>query len=57
MLTGTEYGRVRAMFDEQGLYFQHEQKLVLERLVGNRMILTSWKKIPTIRKFLEDCTK
>lgn len=45
------------MFDEQGLYFRHEQKLVMERLVGNRMILTSWRKIPTVRKFLEDCTK
>lgn len=40
------------MFDENGLYFWQEQKIVIERNIGGRFSLTSWKKIPAIRAFL-----
>lgn len=40
------------MFDDDGLIFQHEQKLVIERCVGGRFVLSSWQKVPTIRDFL-----
>lgn len=40
------------MFDGHGLYFQHEQKLVIERNIGNRMVLSSWKKIDGLRSFV-----
>lgn len=44
--------RIR-LFDRDGLYFQHDQKLVVERLVGEGGNLTSWKKIPNLRNALE----
>lgn len=42
--------RIR-LFDSKGLYFQHDQKLVVERISDGRHTLTSWKKIPQ----LQDC--
>ncbi|MDJ0630503.1 MAG: hypothetical protein QNJ44_19760 [Rhodobacter sp.] len=41
-----------SMYDDQGLYFRHEQKLVIERNIGDRMVLSSWQKVPTVRNFL-----
>ena len=40
------------LFDELGVYFEHQQDVALERLVGGRFVLTSWRKIPQISKFL-----
>lgn len=40
------------MFDEQGVYFEHRQELVIEMKVGERMVLASWKRVPEIRDFL-----
>ncbi|WP_127044800.1 hypothetical protein [Pseudorhodobacter sp. E13] len=40
------------IFDDHGLYFEHEQELALERLVSGRFILSSWKKVPKVREFL-----
>lgn len=44
--------RIR-LFDRGGLYFQHDQKLVVERLTDEGGKLTSWKKIPNLRIALE----
>ncbi len=43
--------RIR-VFDKDGLYFQSDQKLVVERLGEISGHLTSWKKIPALRKSL-----
>ncbi|MEM6478578.1 MAG: hypothetical protein AAF647_05985 [Pseudomonadota bacterium] len=40
------------LFDDEGLYFAHEQKLVIERKVGERFMLTSWRKVPNLRNYL-----
>lgn len=39
--------RIR-LFDDDGLYFEHDQKLVVERLSDGKSALTSWKKIPQL---------
>lgn len=39
------------IFDEDGTYFRHQQRLAFERMVGGRFVLTSWKKIPSVAKF------
>lgn len=38
--------------DRNGLYFQTDQKLVVERIRENGSALTSWKKIPQLRESL-----
>ncbi|MDO6732836.1 hypothetical protein Q4577_22735 [Marinovum sp. 2_MG-2023] len=40
------------IFDDHGLYFEHEQELALERLVEGRFVLSGWKKVPKVRDFL-----
>lgn len=40
------------MYDQDGLFFWHEQKAVVERNIGGRFVLSSWKKVPAIRDFL-----
>lgn len=40
------------VFDEDGLYFLHEQQLVIERNVGGRFMLSSWRRVPGLRAFL-----
>ncbi|WP_223640638.1 hypothetical protein [Rhodobacter sp. TJ_12] len=35
------------------LYFTNRQKLAVDRLVGDRFVLASWKRIPGLRAFLE----
>lgn len=40
------------MYDDQGLIFLHEQKLVIERNVEGRFMLSSWQKVPAIRDFV-----
>jgi len=40
------------LFDEYGMYFEHEQELVMERMVGGRFVLTGWKKVPNVREFV-----
>ncbi|MCV6592364.1 MAG: hypothetical protein OIF48_05385 [Silicimonas sp.] len=40
------------MYDGQELVFQHVQKLVMERKVKDRFVLSSWQKVPPIREFL-----
>lgn len=40
------------MYDDQGLYFLHEQKLVIERNLGDRFVLSSWRKVPEVRDYL-----
>lgn len=42
------------LFDRDGLYFQNDQKLVVERLSGDHPQLTSWKKIPQLNSCLPD---
>jgi hypothetical protein len=44
--------RIR-LYDKGGLYFQHDQKLVVERIHEDRTALTSWKKIPQLRDSLQ----
>ncbi len=41
------------MYDGQDLVFKHVQKLVVERNVNGRFVLSSWHKIPAIRDFLQ----
>lgn len=41
------------MYDGENLVFKHEQKLVVERLVNDRFVLSSWTKIPGLRDFLQ----
>lgn len=43
--------RIR-LFDDDGLYFEHDQKLVVERLSDGKSALTSWKKIPQLAESL-----
>jgi len=43
--------RIR-LFDDDGLYFEHGQKLVVERLSDGKSALTSWKKIPQLAESL-----
>lgn len=38
--------------DAFGVYFEHEQDVVLEREVNGRFALTSWRKIPQVATFL-----
>lgn len=38
--------------DQDGLYFQMDQKLVVERLSAGKGAITSWKKIPVLREGL-----
>ena len=40
------------LFDRDGLYFQHDQKLVVERMSEGRSTLTSWKKVPQLQACL-----
>ncbi len=40
------------MFDSLGVYFEHQQEVALERYVNGRFVLTGWRKVPTISKFL-----
>lgn len=40
------------LFDRDGVYFQTEQKLVVERIDEGGAALTSWKKIPQLRDSL-----
>lgn len=41
-----------SLSDRDGLYFQCDQKLVVERLDGGRPRVTSWKKIPSLAECL-----
>lgn len=43
--------RIR-IYDSAGLFFQHDQKLVVERLGEDGAALTSWKKIPALKASL-----
>jgi hypothetical protein len=43
--------RIR-LFDRDGLYFQTDQKLVVDRIHDGGSMLTSWKKIPALRESL-----
>lgn len=43
--------RIR-LYDHEGVYFQHDQKLVVERITQERSMLTSWKKIPQLKDVL-----
>jgi hypothetical protein len=43
--------RIR-LFDDDGVYFEHDQKLVVERLSDGKSALTSWKKIPQLAESL-----
>ena len=36
------------LYDSQGLYFQQDQKLVVDRIRNGRSQLTSWKRIPKL---------
>ena len=40
------------LFDQGGLYFRHDQKLVVDRLSDGASRLTSWKKIPDLKASL-----
>lgn len=40
------------MYDGEELVFKHEQKLVIERKVNDRFVLSSWQKVPAIRDFV-----
>ncbi|WP_306046595.1 hypothetical protein [Nioella sp. MMSF_3534] len=40
------------IFDTLGVYFEHEQEVVVERLVDGRFLLTGWRKVPQVAKFL-----
>ncbi len=40
------------IFDRDGLYFQTDQKLVVDRIGDGGAALTSWKKIPALRDSL-----
>ncbi|KQI70757.1 hypothetical protein AN191_16390 [Loktanella sp. 5RATIMAR09] len=40
------------LFDRGGLYFQTDQKLVVDRIHDSGSVLTSWKKIPALRESL-----
>ena len=40
------------LYDRDGLYFQTDQKLVVERIHAEGAALTSWKKIPQLRDSL-----
>lgn len=40
------------IYDNNGTYFIHEQQLVIERNIGDRMAISSWQKVPAIRDFL-----
>lgn len=40
------------LFDDDGLYFEHDQKLVVERLSDDKAVLTSWKKVPQLAESL-----
>ncbi|MEL6960366.1 MAG: hypothetical protein AAGL89_15585 [Pseudomonadota bacterium] len=44
--------RIR-LYDAEGLYFQNDQKLVVERLSPEGATLTSWRKLPNLRGSLE----
>lgn len=41
-----------SIFDRDGVYFQTDQKLVVERIDAQGSALTSWKKIPQLRDSL-----
>lgn len=41
------------IFDEDGLYFQQEQNICMERRVGDRFSVCSWRKIEAVRNFVE----
>jgi len=44
--------------DGDGIYFYHEQELAIDHLVNGKFVVTSWAKIPEIRKFLKSqCEK
>lgn len=43
--------RIRVL-DRDGLYFQTDQKLVVERIQDGKVALTSWRKIPQLRETL-----
>ena len=43
--------RIRIV-DSKGVCFQHDQKLVVDRLSEQGARLTSWKKIPALREAL-----
>lgn len=40
------------IYDGAGLIFEHEQKLVIERNIDGRFVLSSWKKVVELRSFL-----
>ena len=40
------------VFDRDGLYFQTDQKLVVERIGAGGAALTSWRKVPALRDSL-----
>ena len=40
------------MYDGENLVFKHEQKLVIERRVNDRFVLSSWQKVPEISDFI-----
>ncbi|MDF2142921.1 hypothetical protein [Paenirhodobacter sp. CAU 1674] len=40
------------LFDVKGVYFQTDQKLVVERIDAQGAVLSSWKKIPALRDSL-----
>lgn len=37
------------LYDQDGMYFQHDQKLVVERIMDSGSQITSWKKLPDLR--------
>lgn len=41
-----------SVLDRGGLYFQTDQKLVVERIRDGKAALTSWRKIPQLRETL-----
>lgn len=46
------------MYDKDGVYFECELELALERCVDGRFVLSSWSRVPAIRDFLtSECSE
>ena len=41
------------IYDEDGVYFEQLQHICMERRIGDRFVMCSWRKIDAVRAFVE----
>ena len=41
------------IFDADGIYFEQDQSICIERRVGDRFLISSWRKVEPVRAFVQ----